>query len=206
MSHCLHLHTLTMSDTGITNMPNLPNSLKVLRIKRNNIGTLGKTLPSTLTELLVQNCNLTELPPLPDTLKTLHVSFNRISHIELPESLESGRLNYNKLIIIPRFPLTIKRLETDFGKYVRYGMNRYYEPDKTTHLKEIRFKQVYMALKIQYWYLFWLKKRHQQKWEYVCHELEHRPYGRGGNHGPGIAGIKFLQTLVQQRNDNDNTQ
>ncbi|MAF36200.1 hypothetical protein CL622_03725 [archaeon] len=63
------------------------------------------------------------------------------------------------------------------------------------HERVCSFRRTFMAGKIQHWYR---KNSPKNRWrrriEAVNRQIEDRPYGRGGNPGPGMAGIRFLET------------
>ncbi|MAF36206.1 hypothetical protein CL622_03755 [archaeon] len=62
------------------------------------------------------------------------------------------------------------------------------------------FRRTFMAIKIQYWYR---KNSPKNRWRRrigaVNRQIEDRPYGQGGNPGPGMAGICFLKNLKNMK-------
>ena len=71
-------------NSDLTELPELPNTLKTLYCFNNNLTELPE-LPDTLEELDCSNNNLIKLPELPDTLEELDCSGNNLPYNDLEE-------------------------------------------------------------------------------------------------------------------------
>lgn len=93
---------LDLSNLGLTELPELPDTLEVLRCSFNRLTSLPD-LPNTLEALNCSNNQLTSLPELPYKLKELFCSGNKLTSLpELPNTLETllcygNQLPYNNL-------------------------------------------------------------------------------------------------------------
>ena len=94
--------TLFLDNLKLTELPELPNSLKGLYCYNNKLTELPE-LPNSLKGLYCFNNNLTELPELPNSLEILYCYNNNLTELpELPNSLEylycfNNNLPYNDL-------------------------------------------------------------------------------------------------------------
>jgi hypothetical protein len=80
----------------ITNIPELPKTLKSLSCEGNQLTSLPE-LPDSLTSLDCWSNQLTSLPELPDNLTFLDCSYNQLTSLpELPESLTYINYDNNK--------------------------------------------------------------------------------------------------------------
>lgn len=87
---------LEIKYTDLTHLPELPLSLKVLKVDNNQLCRLPN-LPPNLEELECNNNQLTELPLLPQNLKYLNVSDNPLKIIPiLPKNLNGLGLSGKK--------------------------------------------------------------------------------------------------------------
>ena len=89
---------LDCSYNKLTELPELPKSLKKLRCKYNKLTSLPK-LPNSLKLLSCENNQLTSLPELPNSLIKLVCWNNQLTSLpELPNSLQHLSCDNNKFI------------------------------------------------------------------------------------------------------------
>jgi len=97
------LITLRYSNSKITTLPQLPDSLTLLACYSIKINL--PILPPNLTSLAYARNNLTVLPELPDSLESLTVIQNELTVLpRLPDRLQQLSCRGNKLIILPELP------------------------------------------------------------------------------------------------------
>ena len=118
---------------NLKKLPNLPNSLKILKCYNNKLELLPEILPDTLEILECWNNKISKLPDLPDTL--IEIECSRNSLIELPKFFPSFlcKLNCssNKLTKISKYlPITLTHL--NFSKNFLIYMPKL--PKSLTHL------------------------------------------------------------------------
>ena len=95
---------------GLTELPELPNSLKYLYCSNNYLTELPN-LPNLLTELFCFNNNLKELPDLPNSLTHLYCDNNELTELpNLPNSLQILDCHHNNLTELPKLPCSLTRL------------------------------------------------------------------------------------------------
>ena len=80
-------------------LPNLPNSLKILKCYNNKLELLPEKLPNTLEILHCWNNKISKLPDLPDTLIDLDCTRNNLTKLPkfFPISLRQLSCGNNKL-------------------------------------------------------------------------------------------------------------
>jgi endopeptidase La len=115
---------LDLSDLQLTELPPIPDEVKML-ICKNNLLTSLPDLPDQLTTLIVSNNKLNALPSLPVSLTTLDVSKNKLQSLPflqnltelncadnfisflphlLPENLKILRCSTNQIAFLPPLP------------------------------------------------------------------------------------------------------
>ncbi|MDX1535703.1 MAG: hypothetical protein R3346_03020, partial [Candidatus Spechtbacterales bacterium] len=98
------LKRLDCYNTQIQELPELPDSLRLLYCPRTQIQELPE-LPDSLEELICDNTQIQELPELPDSLKTLICDNTQIQELpELPDSLEWLYCNSTQIQKLPELP------------------------------------------------------------------------------------------------------
>lgn len=96
-----YLTSLDVRGSGLTELPNLPTTLRALFASDNKLAGLPD-LPKTLSTLFASNNKLIRLPRLPDGLETLHVARNQLTQLpSLPEGLKELSVNANPALKIP---------------------------------------------------------------------------------------------------------
>ncbi|SRG26786.1 invasion plasmid antigen [Shigella flexneri 2a] len=94
---------LNVSYNQLTNLPELPVTLKKLYSASNKLSELP-VLPPALESLQVQHNELENLPALPDSLLTMNISYNEIVSLpSLPQALKNLRATRNFLTELPAF-------------------------------------------------------------------------------------------------------
>ncbi|WP_134795474.1 T3SS effector E3 ubiquitin-protein ligase IpaH9.8 [Shigella boydii] len=94
---------LNVSYNQLTNLPELPVTLKKLYSASNKLSELP-VLPPALESLQVQHNELENLPALPDSLLTMNISYNEIVSLpSLPQALKNLRAIRNFLTELPAF-------------------------------------------------------------------------------------------------------
>ncbi|AJJ06024.1 putative antigenic leucine-rich repeat protein [Yersinia pseudotuberculosis] len=99
-----NLESLGIANCNLTELPTLPNSLKILSVHSNQLRTLPETLPISLLTLDVSGNQLTQLPKtLPASLSFLMVLSNRLTALpeHLPGSLRGINAEDNQLSQLP---------------------------------------------------------------------------------------------------------
>ena len=113
LKYCKKLEILNCTGCSfdeLTELPELPNTLKVLQCCRNNLTRLPK-LPNTLKELDCWSNNLTELPELPNSLIELNCWSNNLTELpKLPNTLTKLCCQDNNLTELPELPNSLKKL------------------------------------------------------------------------------------------------
>jgi Leucine-rich repeat (LRR) protein len=106
------------SNTCISELPELPDSLEELNCSNTNITKLPK-LPNGLKILRWEECGLEELPELPDSLIHLIVGGNRLVTLpKLPDGLEILVCCRNELKSLPTLPTKkLIRLDCFMNKF-----------------------------------------------------------------------------------------
>ena len=88
---------LDIGGLNITELPELPETIKTLFCDRNKLTKLPE-LPKGLINLYCYNNNLTELPELPEGLELLDCEDNKLTELpELPKTLQILGCRNNKL-------------------------------------------------------------------------------------------------------------
>jgi len=98
---------LDLSNLGLTELPTLPEGLRILYCSNNRLDKLPDTLPNSIRLI---NCSYNQLTTLPETLPAslvyLSCSYNRLTH--LPDTLPKGLLelycNNNQITKMPELP------------------------------------------------------------------------------------------------------
>ena len=84
---------LDCSNNQLTELTNLPESLKYLEAENNQISYID-SFPEKLIIINLKNNNLKRLPQLPPKLQRLNVTFNKLVELpELPDSLRDLQCN-----------------------------------------------------------------------------------------------------------------
>lgn len=94
---------LDCSHNQLTELTNLPESLKYLEAENNQISYID-SFPEKLIIINLKNNNLKRLPQLPPKLQRLNVTFNKLVELpELPDSLRDLQCNlkFENLPILP---------------------------------------------------------------------------------------------------------
>ena len=105
-----NLKTLDCSDSYITELPELPESLTCLDVDGNYLTDLPE-LPAGLEELDCDGNQLTSLPALPAGLKELYCYGNKLTTLpELPAGLTELSCSSNQLTSLPALPASLESL------------------------------------------------------------------------------------------------
>ena len=97
------LKEFSCNKLGLTELPELPDSLKYLECINNKLIKLPN-LPNSLTHLYCSHNNLSELHDLPNSLTHLHCNNNNLSELpDLPKSLIEFEYSYNNFIKLPDY-------------------------------------------------------------------------------------------------------
>jgi len=104
---------LDLSNLGLTELPTLPEGLRILYCSNNRLDKLPDTLPSSIRLI---NCSYNQLTALPETLPTslqfLNCSYNYL--LRLPDPLPEGLLelycNNNQITTVPELPPNLTEL------------------------------------------------------------------------------------------------
>ena len=130
---------LDLIHLGLTHLPDLPDTLKILYCNYNKLTSLPDNLPRNLeilycsyNELTIlpnnlprnleilycsYNNKLTSLPDLPDTLQILYCSYNQLTSLpDLSRNLEILYCDHNQLINLPELPNTLKELNCNWNE------------------------------------------------------------------------------------------
>lgn len=106
-----NLQLLKCEFNSITNLDNLPQSLKKLYCEYNSISNLDN-LPSSILILSCSDNLIRNLDNLPYGIKNLNCSHNLITNLDnLPSTIEFLDCSYNKLINLNYLPSSIKILK-----------------------------------------------------------------------------------------------
>lgn len=125
--------TLVLDNLGLNELPPLPDIVKSLSARGNNLralvdlpktlitldvsGNIIDTLPSLPTSLQHLDCSrnqLRTLPVLPSALVNIQAEYNQLSHLPvLPDELEYLNVSNNSLQELPRLPSALKDLWVD---------------------------------------------------------------------------------------------
>ncbi len=106
---------MDLSDSGLTELPALPDTLETLICDNNELTSLP-ALPPRLKMLSCSGNKLTSLPPLPVTLQVLICDFNKLSSLpELPSNLESLICNNNQLTSLPVLNGKLSELDCEYN-------------------------------------------------------------------------------------------
>jgi Leucine-rich repeat (LRR) protein len=104
LKYCKNLEILNCCGNELTELYELPNTLKTLDCSYNKLVKLPE-LPNTLIILNCCSNNLTELPKLPNTFNTLDCSYNNLTELpDLPCSLKKLYCYKNNLTELPDLP------------------------------------------------------------------------------------------------------
>ena len=113
LKYCKKLEILNCTDCTfdkLTELPELPNTLKVLSCQKNKLTELPK-LPNSLIVLDCFANELTKLPELPNSLNILNCWNNNLTELpKLPNSLTRLYCNNNNLTRLSKLPNTLKQL------------------------------------------------------------------------------------------------
>jgi hypothetical protein len=162
LSRFYKLKDLVCSNNQLTQLPNLPPTLKVLYCI-NNLLTQLPTLPPTVTHLYCFDNQLTQLPTLPSKLKLLYCNNNQLTQLPiLPPKLKYLVCNNNQLTQLPTlpsilihfncrnnlFPFDHERKDPNMMEYIIEMRNK--------NNIIIRFKELFYALKYKKMFRDWL--------------------------------------------------
>jgi Leucine-rich repeat (LRR) protein len=102
--------TLDLSNQGVTQMPDLSSysNLSILYLNDNLLTNVG-TLPTTLTELYLQNNQITELV-IPDHIVILNTLNNPLTTLELPDGLVRLTATFQGITEINDLPKSVLKL------------------------------------------------------------------------------------------------
>jgi hypothetical protein len=111
---------------NLTQLPQLPHSLKILYCNNNKLTQLPQ-LHHSLEKLICYGNKLTQLPKLPHSLKTLLCTSNNLTQLpQLPHSLKELYCCYNKLTQLPTLPYSLKVLNCYNNKLKQLPQNIIY--------------------------------------------------------------------------------
>ena len=144
---------INCNNNNLLNLPELPNSLKILDCHSNNNLSSLPELPNSLIELYCWNNNLSSLPKLPNSLKYLDCGNNSLSSLpELPNSLKRLYCSNNNLSSLPELPNSkidicykYNPIHTYIKKYFNDKHQQYFDYQR-------QMKRIF-ANKIGNWYL-----------------------------------------------------
>ena len=106
------IYFLDCNSNQLTNIPLLPNSLKILLCDSNHFTSFSLPLPDSLTIFSCSNNQLTSLPMLPTDLSYLSCSNNQLSTLPtLPNFLNGLFCSKNQLTSLPILPSTLRQLD-----------------------------------------------------------------------------------------------
>lgn len=111
-----HKAMLALNDLNLTELPPLPEQLRLLDASNNRLHNLNSAaLPKHLTYLCVAKNCLSKLPTLPAKLERLFVDNNQLTDlpIALPKNLESLDAAHNKIKSLPPLPNTLNYLKVN---------------------------------------------------------------------------------------------
>jgi hypothetical protein len=104
------MEELDLSHGGLTELPHIPDTTKILHCNHNNLVSLPP-LPDGLEELRCFKNKLTSLPALPPGILKVDCDENEITVLpSLPPGLIKLSCDYNKLTVIPTLPATLEEL------------------------------------------------------------------------------------------------
>ena len=104
------MEELDLSYGGLSELPAIPNTVRILNCEHNKLVSLPP-LPDGLKQLTCANNKLTSLPALPPGLIYLSCSNNNLTAIPpLPDGLKILICHYNNLTAIPTLPETLQEL------------------------------------------------------------------------------------------------
>jgi len=109
LEDCEHLY---VTDTNMTELPELPSGLEILYCNNNKLESLPELIECDLTHIYCQHNKLTELPPLPN-IGVLNASYNKLDFFpDLPNNIGELYLSHN--------PFTKKKSELiKYKQYIR---------------------------------------------------------------------------------------
>ena len=114
--HFFNLEELYVNACYLTEIPELPDSIKKLQANYNYLTELPE-LPESLEFLMCIDNQLTSLPELPEGLKELHCYDNQLMSLpELPYGLETLACTRNQLTSLPNLPDTLDELSCSENK------------------------------------------------------------------------------------------
>lgn len=111
------VHALALDELNLESLPQLPDSVSVLSLSFNRLGSNLPVLPSGLTTLNITANALVELPALPKNLKYLVCSNNNLTRLpDLPEHLLNLFADANKISVLPALPNRLTHLNLAHNK------------------------------------------------------------------------------------------
>lgn len=137
---------LAMNNSGVTELPQLPSTLRRLSCYYTRIQTISNlpeglthliaygnrrlveivSLPDSLQELDVYFCGLTKLPALPRNLVTLNCRDNRLTEIpDLPPNVRYAYLDTNQLVRLPLLPTSLRTISIFSNPRLLHNYNAY---------------------------------------------------------------------------------
>jgi Leucine-rich repeat (LRR) protein len=105
-----NLIVLNCSENNLTQLPQLPQTLKILYCFGNPLSGPPKWFPDSLTMLDISGCDLEELPDrLPKSLNNLKCNNNKLYKLpeKLPSELNSLNCSYNQITELPQLPIKL---------------------------------------------------------------------------------------------------
>ena len=108
ISKCINLTELYCYENKLTQLPELPNSLRCLSFDDNQLTQLPK-LPNSLGYLSCSLNKLTQLSNLPNSLVNLYCSYNQITEIPALPNIEFIYYYDNPIEYI--HPITVRRIQ-----------------------------------------------------------------------------------------------
>ena len=154
ISRFIKLEILYCNNNQITQLDNLPNTLKILFCYSNQITQLDN-LPNSLQSLDCSYDQITQLDNLPNSLKELYCSNNQITQLDnLPNSLQKLYCYDNEITQLDHLPNLLQTLFCYNNELPSYDLEYWKQKTFERKLNEFNQKRAVKIIK-RNWLRFW---------------------------------------------------